>query len=136
MGWCSDAHPEHEGFLVSLVKDDWRFRELGDRNDTHAVDDVRYVQMGCSCGWRSPRMLAPSGTRWSPCITLAAAPLEELGCELWKEHVAATTGRDGVRPSENGDYLLIGPALAKVQAKLRARDTAAEIMTGTGRREV
>lgn len=96
MGWFSDdLDPgyRHEGYAVALTQDDgWRWRELGsDDTGTHAV---KWMQIGCSCGWRSPRMLAPQGTDWSPCCIFLPGSgedpehWEDVARLFWLDHMA------------------------------------------------
>lgn len=88
MGWCSDS-PEHEGYLVGLVKDGgYRWREL------HAEDggivDLKMVQVGCECGWRSGRIATPYDTSFTPSIVCTSPEFEELGHRLWLDHLGGS----------------------------------------------
>jgi hypothetical protein len=101
MGWLSDI-PGHEGYLVGLERvevNGWgQWRELTMREHDAELDRngevmVLAVQFGCDCGWRSPRIHPPLGTKWSRSIVLL--PSGERGqafedrCvdKLWKRHV-------------------------------------------------
>jgi hypothetical protein len=123
MGWCCDAYPEHEGFVRG-----WERVKLGPNALAGSVlreiacpmqldatvgsreIDVCAVQVCCECGWRSPLLRAPLGTRWAPCIVMFRACDSEtdetdrveashgaqLGrcfekeCRLaWREHLAS-----------------------------------------------
>jgi hypothetical protein len=116
MGWCSEEHPEHEGYLIGLVpiSDDSRtLREVSYHVDG-AVDSIKlqYVCVGCECGWRSPRMFAPSGTEWSPAMVWLAygssdevvAGYEESARKVWRAHVddVAKNGKPRLRVDEDG----------------------------------
>ena len=76
MGWLvDDEHiDDHEGYLVGVIKDDWSWRELGP-NDT-GTHKLQWVQIACSCGWRSQRLWAPIGAEWSPCCVFLDSDAE------------------------------------------------------------
>ena len=95
MGWFNeDVDPElrHEGHAVALVQEDgWRWRELG--VDDRGHHDITWMQVACTCGWRSPRMLAPVGTTWWRSIDLPAFlddpyHWEDIAETFWAEHMA------------------------------------------------
>jgi hypothetical protein len=103
MGWQHEEHgTAHEGYLIGLVEEErgsGLFRELTRRHDGNidGAIPLRYVCVGCDCGWRSPRMFAPSGTEWTPCsVWLAhgrgddsiADGYEESARKIWAAHVA------------------------------------------------
>ncbi|HKY40716.1 MAG TPA: hypothetical protein VJN18_32500 [Polyangiaceae bacterium] len=115
MGWCSNDHPEHEGYLIGLVKpkDGWRYRDLNEGDGQ--VDRVAYVQVGCDCGWRSPRIYAPVGTKFIPSVVLAEPAFDDLAVELWKEHVAATAARVGFKFWPSADAIAPYEALAPLR---------------------
>lgn len=91
MGWiiCSPGLEDHEGFLVGLERTDnqYRYRELG-VGDAHRTS-LSMFQVGCSCGWRSPRFVAPLRAEWNPCcVELHDRPLEERLADYWQhEHI-------------------------------------------------
>lgn len=90
MGIFNDDFPDHEGFLVALTKrspDDYRWYELGSHPDDQSEVVVQAVQMGCECGWRSPRICAPSGTTWFPSVVCAHQEFEAYMQQFWKEHL-------------------------------------------------
>lgn len=108
MGWLiedgrEDAY-EHEGHLVAVVHDEGRWRELrfGDE-----PQDLLYVQVGCECGWRSRRLLAPLGTRWVPAVVVlptsgAFAATGELSFDdvaelIWVQEHRLELGPDSLR---------------------------------------
>ncbi len=82
MGWCNDAYPDHEGWLIGWER---AAAPPGERSWAHdktlqeikcppglgpvgSVEiEVWAVQIGCECGWRSPLLRAPLGTVWAPC---------------------------------------------------------------------
>jgi hypothetical protein len=78
MGWLDDTG-QHEGFVrgwqrVSLGEGPFAGSELreiqcpiGATTGSRELD-VCAVQVCCECGWRSPLLRAPLGTKWSPCI--------------------------------------------------------------------
>lgn len=63
MGWVCEEDGHHEGYLVAVVRvpNTVEWREL-----TSADDDqgTRVFQAACVCGWRSARLVAPSGSRF------------------------------------------------------------------------
>lgn len=69
VGWLrcdgQEHSNDHEGWVVAVVRDGYGWREL---HLDDAPQDVTYVQVGCECGWRSPRLIAPLGTRFAPCF--------------------------------------------------------------------
>lgn len=108
MGWMSDEDG-HEGYLVGLVPEIGKtldgaeyestiLRELTYHRDGARPGEVplQWVCVGCECGWRSPRMCAPSGTHWTPCIVWLAhgrdasivEGYEESARKIWAAHVA------------------------------------------------
>ena len=97
MGWIiEDDHPkayDHEGFVVGVVKVDWLWHELG-LDDAESARPtpiaLSWVQVGCECGWRSQRLVAPFETTWSPCsVFFRRDDLEEEFVAVWKsEHRA------------------------------------------------
>lgn len=107
MGWWNpdlDPNNEHEGYIVALVPatnpdgtaSDWRYRELsGEASDHPGPHDrpLHTVQVGCPCGWRSPRLDAPSGSVWVPFAVFAPEWFEDRCRELWKEHVVLEAKR-------------------------------------------
>lgn len=77
MGWYSDQHPGHEGFLVGVVRElesSALWRELGRRDESERVL-IERLAIGCDCGWRSPRFHLPFGVvaSWVPFV-VALAP--------------------------------------------------------------
>lgn len=103
MGWCNpdlDPDARHEGYLVGLVPaanrdgtlSTWRYRELSSESgdDPGRTDQpLRTVQVGCECGWRSPRLDAPWGTMWVPFMVFAPEAFEEDARRYWREHLEA-----------------------------------------------
>jgi hypothetical protein len=108
MGWHpSNDDGSHEGYLVGFVEDErhgaftghcpHRLRELGTGLD-HKLEPepgvgsvvLRFVKVGCACGWRSPLLHAPSNTEWFPCIVAAPADFEDACAGLWQAHVFET----------------------------------------------
>lgn len=80
-----DHGAEHEGYLIGYAPD-------GAPIAYPAEDLAEVARLGaaCSCGWRSPRWTAPSGTRWRPCsVHLPAGAEDEALVEvLWRAHLA------------------------------------------------
>jgi hypothetical protein len=98
MGWCTGDNEDagHEGYIVSLVRpaDGAFWRELCYPNDI-GEQSIAVVQVGCDCGWRSPRMHAPFGTSFAPFVTILKDEAFEERCrELWHEHVKAERNRN------------------------------------------
>jgi hypothetical protein len=92
MGWQTSDVPGHEGFLVGLVhdaagRDGWR--ELRSPADDAERTNIEMFQVGCECGWRSPRFRAPPDTSWWP-FTLRFPEfheaLREVAGDLWCQH--------------------------------------------------
>jgi hypothetical protein len=91
----------HEGYVIGLLEEEegsGLFRELTLRHDgrhDRAAVPLRWVCVGCDCGWRSPRLFAPRGTDWTPCIVWLAhgqddaivAGYEEGARKIWREHM-------------------------------------------------
>jgi hypothetical protein len=104
----------HEGYLRGLVETDeagiWvrrngrtgllpEVREFGEYvgdSPTHLdkATPVTLVQVGCTCGWRSPRFAAPATADWRPGIvdfhdgTLGMSA-KDRARQLWQMHVNA-----------------------------------------------
>ena len=92
MGWLDEEEPGHEGYLVGLVPlegSDFRWRELTSfqERDKEPLERVRMVQVGCECGWRSPRIHAPLFTEWFPYVVSAPDWFDEVARMIWKEHI-------------------------------------------------
>ncbi len=89
MGWQADA-AGHEGYLVGF---DERGRELRDQKRTV---EIKTIAVGCECGWRSPMLIAPAGTKWAPSSVWLDEHHEELTEDfaraMWKKHVDALRG--------------------------------------------
>mgnify|MGYP001564856525 CR=1 FL=1 len=106
MGWCNESYPEHEGFVRG-----WQRVQLGDgpfagselREITCPLGfvpvgsrevEVVAVQVCCECGWRSPLLRAPLGTRWAPCIVyFPKRETESEESEERERHMGAQFGR-------------------------------------------
>lgn len=114
MGWFDSDAPGHEGYLVALVREEGAGREWRDLR-VHPADEagmrkhdgcrIEVVQVACDCGWRSPRIHAPLGTTWRPCMVVlpagagVEAEFERFALELWQAHMReafAIEARDGV----------------------------------------
>jgi hypothetical protein len=103
MGWINETAPEHEGWLVGLVPatnpdgtiSDWRYHELWSSagDDLRMEIPLRVVQVGCDCGWRSPRLQAPDGTHYWPSYVHAPEWFEDACRLLWREHIARDVHR-------------------------------------------
>jgi hypothetical protein len=97
----------HEGYVIGLVEESHGlYRELtlrhdGDRHASGPPIPLQWVCVGCECGWRSPRLFAPSGTEWTPCHVWLAhdrddaviAGFEEGARKIWREHIAQINAR-------------------------------------------
>ncbi len=60
MGWIRESAPNHEGYLVGIVRngDSWRYRELWSVTADPGPGKIialAEVQVGCECGWPPPR---------------------------------------------------------------------------------
>lgn len=94
MGWQSEDG-SHEGYLVGLVPDEeqglfaghvpGRWRELSGRDLVETP--LRHVKVACSCGWRSPLLWAPNGTRFVPSMVVASEIWRDACQRLWTRHV-------------------------------------------------
>ena len=100
MGWINcdfDPRGIHEGYLVGVVPrrgpDSWLYRELSSANgdDDRREIPLRFVQVGCDCGWRSPRIEAPMGTHYWPSYVEAPEWFEDDCRKRWREHVKRET---------------------------------------------
>jgi hypothetical protein len=140
MGWMTDVDG-HEGYLIGLVPESGKtieggreyeseiLRELTYHRDGQRTDTVplRYVCVGCDCGWRSPRMHAPSGTEWTPCHVWLAQGRDESICEgyeesarkIWLAHVADVrkNGMPILRVDEDGLHAAWDRAVARRAAE-------------------
>ncbi len=90
MGWCASSidDPEgvHEGYLVPLERSGSLWREIY-YPDNAVREQLDAVCIGCDCGWRSPRLLAPFGTSYHPFAVTASEWFEEQARALWRKHV-------------------------------------------------
>lgn len=100
MGW-TDETGLHEGYMAGVERmpgSSYRWQEVlnnpGDRWPPGVAPDnkepipIEFVQVMCSCGWRSARLPAPSGTHWFPCSTFVAegnGGFEDLCHRIWQE---------------------------------------------------
>ena len=99
MGWLLDDTDGHEGSLIGLVAcPDARrrgdgFRELTAFDDEDAAAGIylQWLQVGCTCGWRSPRMEAPIGACWWPGHVETTTWYEAQARTIWRAHAIATT---------------------------------------------
>ena len=99
--WTTDGADGHAGYLIGLLpcEDPRRredgYRELGFHDDAVAVTGIflRWVQVGCTCGWRSPRMDAPIGACWWPAYVDAPEHFQEACRKDWRAHAIATVFR-------------------------------------------
>jgi hypothetical protein len=94
MGWQNEDAPGHEGYLIGLEpapQDPGTWRELRYPDDKdRTLPSVEMFQVGCDCGWRSPRFRAPLGTSWAPFFLELPYPyddsLRSVAAELWGQH--------------------------------------------------
>lgn len=95
MGWFLSDVDGHEGFLVAYVPDQEReWIELNYFSPDAHSQNLRAFGVGCSCGWRSRRFVAPFGTSYHPHIVEMADATAEMGArELWKAHAEAKLPR-------------------------------------------
>jgi hypothetical protein len=105
MGWFSDEAPGHEGYVVGLVEvGPYRWRELG--VDDQVAEAIRWVQVGCECGWRSCRMIAPCRTRWYPSTVEIADEYQDRAAALWRGHVRELVDRRRAGDAEPEQWLV------------------------------
>ena len=91
MSWFHDEETGHEGTVVGLVEVRHGWRELGVADQT--AQPVLVVQAACECGWRSPRMRAPSGTRFVPSAVMLPPGYDDRARVLWREHIQQIVDR-------------------------------------------
>lgn len=104
MGWIREDAPGHEGFVVGLVRIDYRtgeevahetgfWRELRGPHDDQprAYGSIRAIQVACDCGWRSARIDAPYRTTYHPFAVDVPEDVERRLCDEWIEHAVAHT---------------------------------------------
>lgn len=116
MGWVCEADGRHEGYFVALVPivgTGYRFREL-DATTEGGPRPIRFVQVACECGWRSPRLFAPVGSTWSsnhveipqdsPPSPMRPQgvdhPIENAAIAMWQAHTRE------IPPGPGGKYLI------------------------------
>lgn len=111
MTWIRDDTPGHEGDLLGLVVVDYARRadgayageftlRYGDPyRELHGATDgpstlwygryLSVVQLGCTCGWRSERLEAPTSACWRGYVD--ALPWFQEQCRnLWAAHAKGT----------------------------------------------
>lgn len=100
MGWIHEDSPGHEGYVVGLVPEVRpggyaRWHELGYPGDEYPQPvRVRVIQIGCDCGWRSQRFVAPAGAEWHPFrVSLNDKVVEADAESLWLQHIHQASGR-------------------------------------------
>ncbi len=96
MGWCDMDMPGHEGYLRGYVlRDEGQperslLRELGypddGTHDGHPIQ-IKRLAAACDCGWRSPQWMPWEPAEGGPYVVYASERDEELGRQLWVEHV-------------------------------------------------
>jgi hypothetical protein len=88
MGWQHSDRPGHEGHIVAVALEGSLWRELRYPHDSEPRGAVSTIQVGCDCGWRSPRMTAPKGAHWQPFAVggLSDGDRSRLA-ELWERHM-------------------------------------------------
>jgi len=99
MGWLRDSGEDwsydHEGYVVAVEHDTFsvpEWREVGVDDAPRGEFPLRWVQVSCSCGWRSQRLIAPLGTTWFPVsVNFRTEADEDAAREVW-----ATLHRDGL----------------------------------------
>ncbi len=98
MSWFLDSLPGHEGALLGLLpcedarrRADW-YRELTPHDAELAKHGIflDQVQVGCECGWRSPRMDAPIGACYWPSYVDAPEWFTDQARTIWRAHAIAT----------------------------------------------
>lgn len=111
MGWFNERAPRHEGYVIGIgsgtnERGSTVFRELGSDDDGQKLE-LRIVQVGCDCGWRSQRLRAPCGTTWDQWVEFPRTecdgndaglsgrkPFETLCRDLWRDHAIGATEAD------------------------------------------
>lgn len=102
MGWLvfdeDSWETEHEGYVLAVERDGFGWRELGLDDSSRGKHPVSWLQLGCECGWRSARFVAPFGTDWAPCSVMMNEQTEDAMCALWRaEHRDRLTDFDLAR---------------------------------------
>ena len=89
MGWMRDSGDDwsydHEGYLVAVEKIDGDWREITPGDAHRGEFHVSHVQVACSCGWRSERLVAPLGTTWAPCSVFTDGATDDLAYGIWAD---------------------------------------------------
>jgi hypothetical protein len=103
MPWVLDGIPDHVGELLGLVPSTGplrfgdAYRELEPVTDgslsPHYGQYLQIVQLGCSCGWRSSRMEAPTSACWRGHVD-ALAWFQDQCRRQWAAHAIDTTFSD------------------------------------------
>jgi hypothetical protein len=109
MGWFRDD-PRHEGYVVGLVEETVVLQGAAGEFRTTILRELSYhrdqqrdvptdglalaaIQVGCECGWRSPRFLAPLAARWFPHHVDLDGWSDDRARELWGRHYDEETHR-------------------------------------------
>lgn len=88
MGWFHDDAPGCEGYIVGLVRESGRYRELRYPHDNKSMRP-HAVQGACECGWRSSRFRTPLRAEYGPfSVHMNDERAEEEIRELWRAHIA------------------------------------------------
>lgn len=100
MSWTLDGVPGHEGDLLGLAPVLGEPTRYGDPyRELHPAFDgpsslwygryLQVVQLGCTCGWRSPRIEAPTSACWQGRVE-ALAWFQDQCRKQWEAHAIAT----------------------------------------------
>lgn len=105
MGWMREDMPGCEGYIQAVrrvKKSSYLFEDVTENNYLEhfcktlkpwpIYAPVTHIQVVCTCGWRSPHLLAPFGVRWAPSMTcldhVSSSEEFETQCGmLWHGHL-------------------------------------------------
>lgn len=112
MGWMNEDAPEHEGWIVMVLRDG---REGGsvsgagigvsyrmpDSDDVLPDSELVRWAAGCECGWRAPLRDVTDADRVGPSFPwLSEQEEDETFLPLWHKHLAPFVGLDQVAAAQ------------------------------------
>lgn len=118
MGWvrCDDTKDtyDHEGYVTATVKDGWHhWRHLG-MESNHSKDDLTIpldadghkvhweIQIACTCGWTSQRMIPPLSADWMPYSVILTEADDDIAYQIWStQHATSSPPVEHPAPSAN-----------------------------------
>lgn len=85
-----EGDPLTDAWETWMRREKWRELGMFD-NDSKPIERVHRIQIGCSCGWRSPVFHAPLGTKYYPHTTDVPEFAEDDLLTVWRHHLTAPT---------------------------------------------